>query len=65
MEVVGVEFIALNHHITVAKFLPLANGPHLWAGRSAPTHQRLETQRSALTTISTTMSALNVSPDVR
>jgi hypothetical protein len=29
MEVVGVEYIALNHHIAVAKFLPLANSPCL------------------------------------
>jgi hypothetical protein len=29
MEVVGVEFRALNHHIAVAKFLPLASGPSL------------------------------------
>jgi hypothetical protein len=63
MEVVGVEFIPLNHHIVIAKFLPLANGPRLWVGRSAPTHQRLEIQRSALTAISTTMSALNASLD--
>jgi hypothetical protein len=26
MEVVGVEFIALSHHIVIAKFLPLVDG---------------------------------------
>jgi hypothetical protein len=61
MEVVGVEFIALNHHIALAKFMPLADGACLWAARSAPTHQRLEIQQSAVTTIS----ALNVSLDVK
>jgi hypothetical protein len=49
MKVVGVEFIVLNHHIAVAKFLPLADGPRLWVGRSAFAHQRFETQRSAVT----------------
>jgi hypothetical protein len=28
MEVVGVEFLTLNHHIAVAKVLPHADGPH-------------------------------------
>jgi hypothetical protein len=27
MEVVGVVFIILNHHLAVANFLPHANGP--------------------------------------
>jgi hypothetical protein len=61
MEVVRVEFIALNHHIVLAKFMPLADGACLWARRSAPTRQRLETQRSTVTAIS----ALNASLDVR
>jgi hypothetical protein len=61
MEVVGVVFIALNHHITVVTFLPHADGPRPWAGRSAPAHQRLETQQSTVTTISMVMSALNES----
>jgi hypothetical protein len=65
MEVVGVEFIALSHHIVIAKFLPLADGLCLWAGRSTPAHQQLETQRSIVTTISTAISALNASSDVR
>jgi hypothetical protein len=33
--------------------LPGANGPPAWSGRSAPVDQRLKTQRSAVTTIST------------
>jgi hypothetical protein len=33
--------------------LPTANGPPAWPGRSAPVDQRLKTQRSAVTTIST------------
>jgi hypothetical protein len=53
MEVVGVVFIALNHFLAVASFLPTVDGPHLWSGRSAPAHQRLKSQRSAVTAIST------------
>jgi hypothetical protein len=53
MEVVGVVFIASNHFIVVAPFLPTADGPHPWSRRSAPTHQRLKSQRSAVTAIST------------
>jgi hypothetical protein len=34
-------------------------------GRSAPAHQRLKPQQSAATAISTTISALNTSSDVR
>jgi hypothetical protein len=33
--------------------LPTADGPPAWSGRSAPVDQRLKTQRSAVTTIST------------
>jgi hypothetical protein len=65
MEVVGVEFIAVNHHIAVANLLPRTNGPRPWAGRSALAHQWLETQWSAVTAISTAISALNVSSDIR
>jgi hypothetical protein len=61
MEVVGVVFIATNHFLVVASFLPIADSPCPWSGRSAPTHERLKSQRSAVTTIS----ALNVSSDVR
>jgi hypothetical protein len=53
MEVVGVVFIAPNHFLAVAPFLPTANGPHPWSRRSAPAHQRLKSQRSAVTAIST------------
>jgi hypothetical protein len=65
MEVVGVEFIALNHHIVVANFLPHADDSCPWVRRSAPAHQLLETQQSAVTAISTAISALNVLSDVR
>jgi hypothetical protein len=34
-------------------FLPTADGPCPWSGRSAPADQRLKTQRSAVTAIST------------
>jgi hypothetical protein len=34
-------------------FLPTADGPPAWSGRSAPAEQRLKTQRSAVTAIST------------
>jgi hypothetical protein len=33
--------------------LPTVNGPPAWSGRSAPVDQRLKTQRSAVTAIST------------
>ena len=53
MEVVGVVFIATNHFLVVAPILPTADGPRPWSGWSAPAHQRLKTQRSAVTAIST------------
>jgi hypothetical protein len=55
MEVVGVVFIATNHFLAIAPILPTADGPRPWSGRSAPAHQWLKTQRSAVTTISTTI----------
>jgi hypothetical protein len=42
MEVVGVVFIAPNHFIVVALFLPTADSLRSWSGRSAPVHQRLK-----------------------
>jgi hypothetical protein len=53
MEVVGVVFIATNHFLVVAPILPTADGPRPWSGRSAPVHQWLKSQRSAVTAIST------------
>ena len=53
MEVVGVVFIATNHFLAVAPILSTADGLCPWPGRSAPVHQRLKSQRSAVTTIST------------
>jgi hypothetical protein len=53
MEVVGVVSIASNHFLVVAPFLPAADSPHPLSGRSAPTHQRLKSQRSAVMAIST------------
>jgi hypothetical protein len=53
MEVVGVVFIATNHFLARCTFLPTADGPRPWSGRSAPADQRLKTQRSAVTAIST------------
>jgi hypothetical protein len=52
MEVVGVVFIAPTHFLVVAPFLSTADGPCPLFGRSAPAHQRLKTQRSAVTAIS-------------
>jgi hypothetical protein len=63
MEVVGVVFIATNHFLVVAFFLPSADGPRPWSGRSAPVHQRLKSQRSAVTAILMATSAFNVSSD--
>jgi hypothetical protein len=65
MEVVGVVFIATNHFLVVALVLPTADGPRPWSGRSAPKHQRLKLQRSAVTVISMATSAFNASSDVR
>jgi hypothetical protein len=42
-----------NHFLAIAPFLPTADGPRPWSGRFAPTHQRLQSQRSAVMTIST------------
>ena len=53
MEVVGVVFIALNHFLAVGPFLPTVDGPRPWSRRSALAHQRLQSQRSAVTAIST------------
>jgi hypothetical protein len=53
MEVVGVVFIALNHFLVVASFLSTTDGPRSWSGWSAPVHQRLKSQRLAVTAIST------------
>jgi hypothetical protein len=53
MEVVGVVFIATNHFLAVAPILPTADDPRPWSGRSASAHQRLKSQRSAVTAIST------------
>jgi hypothetical protein len=53
MEVVGVVFIASNHFLAVAPFLPTTDGPCPWSRRSASAHQRLKLQRSAVTAIST------------
>jgi hypothetical protein len=55
---VGVVFIAPNHFLAVAPFLPTADGPRPWSGRSAPAHQRLKSQRSVVTAISTAIKHL-------
>jgi hypothetical protein len=48
MELVGVVFIATNHFLAIAPFLPPADGPCPWSERSAPAHQRLKSQQSAV-----------------
>jgi hypothetical protein len=53
MDVVGVVFIATNNFLAVAPILPIADGPRPWSGWSAPIHQWLKSQRSAVTAIST------------
>jgi hypothetical protein len=50
-----VVFIATNHFLAIAPFLPTADGLRLWSGRSAPAHHRLKSQWSAVTAISTTI----------
>jgi hypothetical protein len=51
MEVVGVVFIAPNHFLAVAPFLPTADGPRPWSGPFGPAHQRLKSKRSVVTAI--------------
>jgi hypothetical protein len=58
MEVVGVVFIASNHFLAIAPFLSTVEGPRPWSGRSTPTHQRLKSQRSTVTTVSTAIEHL-------
>jgi hypothetical protein len=42
-----------NHFLAVAPFLPTVDGPCPWSRQSAHAHQRLKSQRSAVTAIST------------
>jgi hypothetical protein len=49
MVVVGVVFIAANHFLAVAPFVPTADGPRPWSRRSAPAYQWLKSERSAVT----------------
>jgi hypothetical protein len=58
MEVVGVVFIASSHFLAVAPILPTANGPCPWSRQSALAHQRLKSQRLAVTAISTAIEHL-------
>jgi hypothetical protein len=60
-----VVFIITNHFLAIANFLKHMNGPHLYSGRSAPTYQQLDLQRSTITVISTIIIVLNVSLDAR
>jgi hypothetical protein len=65
MEVIGVVFITTNHLLVVAHILPTVDGPRSWPAQSARAHQRLKSQWSAVTAISTAISVLNASLDVR
>jgi hypothetical protein len=51
MELVGVVFIDTNHLLVVAHFLSPADGPPSWPRWSAPTHQQLKLQRSAVMSV--------------
>jgi hypothetical protein len=61
MEVVGVVFITPNHFLAVTPFLSIADSPRPWSRRSAPAHQRLKSQRSAVTAISMAIKHLMLS----
>jgi hypothetical protein len=50
-----VVFIATNHFLTVAPILPTADGPCPGSDGPLLVHQRLKTERSAVTAISTTI----------
>ena len=58
MEVVGFVYIATNHFLAVAPFLSIVDGPRRLSGRSTPAHQRLKSQQSAVTAISTAIAHL-------
>jgi hypothetical protein len=65
MEVVGVVFIAHNHFLAVAPFLPTADDPCPWSGWSAP-----YTSTAEIATVSSNgyingYIAFNVSSDVK
>jgi hypothetical protein len=45
-------FIASNHFLVVASFLPTVDGLRPWSGQSTPAHQWLKSQGSAVTAIS-------------
>jgi hypothetical protein len=53
MKAVWIVFIASNHFLAIAPFLQTADGSRSWSGRSALAHQRLKSQRSTVTAIST------------
>jgi hypothetical protein len=72
MEVVGVVFIASNHFLAVAPFLPTADGPCPWSGRSAPLVRTVRpyTPTTKITTVSSNgyingYRAFNALSDVR
>jgi hypothetical protein len=72
MEVVGLVFIAPNHFLVVAPFLPTADGPRPWSGRSAPLVRTVRpcTSTTEISTVSSNgyindYNALNASSDVR
>jgi hypothetical protein len=63
--VVRVVFIASNHLIAIAIFLPHTDGPCSWSGRSAPTRSTTGLQRLVIMALLMTIITLNVSSDVR
>jgi hypothetical protein len=72
MEVVGVVFIAPNHFLAVAPFLPTADAPRPWSGRSAPLVRTVRpcTSTAKIATVSSNgyingYKAFNASSDVR
>jgi hypothetical protein len=72
MEVVGVVFIATNHFLAVAPFLPTADGSCPWFGRSVPLVRTFRpcTSTAEIATVSSNgyingYYAFNASSDVR
>jgi hypothetical protein len=72
MEVVGVVFIASNHFLAVAPFLPTVDGPRPWSGWSVPLVRTVCpcTSTAEIATVSSNSyingySAFNASSDVR
>jgi hypothetical protein len=65
MDVAGVVFIAPNHFLVVAPFLPTADGPRPWSERSTPCTSTAENATVSSNGYINGYFAFNTSSDVR